>query len=44
MNTTWQYKSAGTGFSKWPNDPMVALMKHAGFLCTEEEAAEKDER
>ena len=27
---------------KWPNDRMVATVKHAVFLCKGEEATEKD--
>ena len=28
-------------FSKWPNDRMVAVVKHCEFLAQEDEAAEK---
>ena len=41
---TSQYNDKGSSkCSKWPNDRMVAVVKHAGSLYKEEEAAEKDD-
>ena len=42
VNATLQYNDSGSSrCSKWPNDLMVAVVKHAGSLYKEEEAAEK---
>ena len=44
VNATSQYDdSSSSSCSKWPNDRMVAVVKHCCSLYKEEEAAEKDD-
>ena len=44
VNATSQYNDSGSSrCSKWPNDCIDAVVKHAGSLYKEEEAAEKDD-
>ena len=44
VNATSQYNdSVSSRCSKWPNDRMVAVVKIAGSLYKEEEAAEKND-
>ena len=44
VNATSQCNhSRGSKCSKWPNDRMVAVVKHCWLLVEEEEAAEKDD-
>ena len=44
VNTTSQYNDRGSSrCSKWPKDRMVAVVKIAGSLYKEKEAAEKDD-
>ena len=44
VNITPQYNDSGSSrCSKWPNDRMRAVVKHAASLYKEEEVAEKDD-
>ena len=44
LNATSQYNDSGSSrCSKWPNDRMVAVVKHCWLLVNQEEAAEKDD-
>ena len=44
VNTTSQYNDSGSSrCSKWPNDQMVAVVKHCWLLEQGKEAAEKDD-
>ena len=43
VNATSQYnESCSSRCSKWPNDRMVAMVKHCWLLAQGKEAAEKD--